>query len=37
MILRRFSEGVSRKDGFTVTIEIVILVVGIFLGLQVDD
>jgi hypothetical protein len=37
MILRRFSEAIAQKDWFTVTIELVILVVGIFLGLQVDD
>lgn len=37
MILRRFSEAIAHRDWFTVTLELVILVVGIFLGLQVDD
>jgi hypothetical protein len=37
MILRRFSEAIAQKDWFTVTIELTILIVGIFLGLQVDD
>ena len=37
MILRRLAEGVRKQDWFTVVVEVLIVVVGIFLGLQVDD
>ena len=37
MILRRIAEGVRNQDWFTVVVEVLIVVVGIFLGLQVDD
>lgn len=37
MILRRLAEGIRQQDWFTVVLEILIVVVGIFLGLQVDD
>ncbi len=36
MILRRLAEGVRQQDWFTVVVEVLIVVVGIFLGLQVD-
>ena len=37
MILRRISEGIKNQDWFVVTVEVMIVVVGIFFGLQVDD
>ncbi|MDG1995702.1 MAG: hypothetical protein P8J14_04345 [Emcibacteraceae bacterium] len=37
MILRRMSDAVKRQDWFQVTIEILIVVIGIFLGLQVSE
>ena len=37
MILRRLAEGVRQQDWFTVVLEILIVVVGIFVALQVDD
>jgi hypothetical protein len=37
MIIKRISEGIKNQDWFVVTIEIMIVVVGIFIGLQVDD
>lgn len=37
MILRRISEGIKKQDWFVVFIEVMIVVVGIFIGLQVDD
>ncbi|MDX1460148.1 MAG: hypothetical protein R3348_03755 [Xanthomonadales bacterium] len=37
MILRRLAESIRRQDWSVVAIEILIVVVGIFLGLQVDD
>ncbi|MDX1509295.1 MAG: DUF6090 family protein [Woeseiaceae bacterium] len=37
MILRRLADGIRKQDWFTVTIEILVVVVGIFIGLQVDD
>jgi len=37
MILRRLAESIRSQDWFVVIIEILIVVVGIFLGLQVDD
>ena len=37
MILRRMADAISEQNWFTVTIEILVVVVGIFIGLQVDD
>ena len=37
MIFRRMSEALSKQDWFVVLIEIIVVVVGIFIGLQVDD
>jgi len=37
MILRRIAEGIRQQDWFVVFVEIMIVVVGIFIGLQVDD
>ena len=37
MILQRLSEAFRNQDWFVAVIEILIVVVGIFLGLQVDD
>lgn len=37
MILRRMTNAVKRQDWFQVTIEILIVVIGIFLGLQVTE
>jgi hypothetical protein len=37
MILRRLANALRRQDWFTVLIELLIVVVGIFIGLQVDD
>ncbi len=37
MILKRLAEGVRNQDWFVVMLEVLIVVVGIFLGLQVDD
>lgn len=37
MILRRISQAVARQHWSTLFIELVILVVGVFVGLQVDD
>ena len=37
MILRRLADGIRNQDWFTVVVEVLIVVVGIFLGLQVDD
>ena len=37
MILRRLAEGVRQQDWFTVVVEVLIVVVGIIIGLQVDD
>lgn len=37
MILRRLADGIRKQDWFTVLVEVLIVVVGIFLGLQVDD
>lgn len=36
MILHRLGEAISRQNWFTVVIEILVVVVGIFIGLQVD-
>ncbi len=37
MILRRLAESLASQNWFTVLIEVLIVVVGIFIGLQVDD
>ena len=37
MILRRIAEGIKNQDWFVVGVEVMIVVVGIFIGLQVDD
>ena len=37
MIIKRIGKGIKDQDWFVVTIEIMIVVIGIFIGLQVDD
>ena len=37
MILRRLADGIREQNWFTVVLEVLIVVVGIFIGLQVDD
>jgi hypothetical protein len=37
MILRRLGDAIARQDWFVVLIELIVLVAGIFIGLQVDD
>jgi hypothetical protein len=37
MILRRMADAIRQQNWFTVVIEVFIVVVGIFIGLQVDD
>ena len=37
MILRRLAEAIRTQSWFTVVIEVLVVVVGIFIGLQVDD
>jgi hypothetical protein len=37
VIIRRLTESIKQQDWFVATIEIMIVVVGIFIGLQVDD
>lgn len=37
MILRRLTDSVRNQDWFTVVLEILIVVIGIFVGLQADD
>ena len=37
MILRRLGDAIAQQDWFVVLIELIVLVVGIFIGLQVDD
>lgn len=37
MIIKRLAKGIKDQDWFVVTIEVAIVVVGIFIGLQVDD
>jgi hypothetical protein len=37
MILQRFGRALRRQDWFTVLVELMVVVVGIFLGLQVTD
>ena len=37
MIIQRLSQGIKNQDWFVVMVEVMIVVVGIFIGLQVDD
>lgn len=37
MIIKRIAEGIRNQDWFVVFIEVLIVVVGIFIGLQVDE
>ena len=37
MILRKLAEAISQQNWFTVVLEVLIVVAGIFIGLQVDD
>ena len=37
MILRKLAESIRQQNWFTVLVEILIVVIGIFVGLQVDD
>ena len=37
MILRRIAEGLRRRDWFTVIMEVVIVVVGVFIGIEVSN
>ena len=37
MIIRRFAEALAKQDWFTVAIEIVIVVIGVFIGIQVAN
>ena len=37
MILRRISESIRRQDWFTVLLEVVIVVIGVFIGIQVAN
>lgn len=37
MILRRISEALRKQDWLTISVELAVVVVGIFLGLQVDE
>jgi hypothetical protein len=37
MILRRLAEAIAGQNWFIVLIEVLVVVVGIFIGLQVDD
>ena len=37
MILRRLADAITAQNWFTVVLEVLIVVVGIFIGLQVDD
>ena len=37
MILRRFAEHLRKRDWTSVVIEILIVVLGVFIGLQVND
>lgn len=36
MILRRLAEAIAEQNWFTVVLEVLIVVAGIFVGLQVD-
>ena len=37
MIINKIAQGLRRQDWFTAILELVILVIGIYIGLQVDD
>ena len=37
MIIRRIAESIKAQDWFVVSVEVMVVVVGIFIGLQVDD
>ena len=37
VIFNRIAQGVRKQDWFTAILELVILVIGIYIGLQVDD
>ena len=37
MIIKRLATGIKEQDWFVVLVEVMIVVVGIFIGLQVDD
>ena len=37
MLLKRVAQGIRSRDWFTVFVELMVLIVGVFLGLQVDD
>lgn len=37
MLLKRLTQGIRSRDWFTVLVELMVLIVGVFLGLQVDD
>ena len=37
MIIKKFAEAIRQQDWFTVALEILVVVIGIFVGLQVDD
>ncbi len=37
MILRKLADAIAEQNWFTVVLEVLIVVVGIFIGLQVDD
>ena len=37
MILNRLAKGIKNQDWFVVVLEIFIVVIGIYIGLQVDD
>lgn len=37
MILRKLAEAIRKQDWFVVVLEILIVVIGIYIGLQVDD
>ena len=37
MILRTLADALREQNWFTVALEVLIVVVGIFIGLQVDD
>ena len=37
MFLKRLAQGIRSRDWFTVLVELMVLIVGVFLGLQVDD
>ena len=37
MILNRIAQGLRKQDWFTAILELIILVIGIYIGLQVDD